>query len=313
MYESFYGFRESPFSLLPDPGFLFLSEKHDRALTLLRYALARRAGLAVLSGEIGCGKTTLIRYLLEHAEEDTTFGLVTNTHSSFEDLLSWILMAFGIDYKGKNTIAGSQAFTEFAIAEYARNRHTVLIIDEAQNLNEDTLEELRLLSNINSDKDHVLQIVLAGQPELYAALRAPALVQFRQRVASAYHLKTLDQVETGNYIRHRVHTAGGESSVFGEDCYDPVYRYSGGIPRLINVICDTALVYGYGARQKTIRRELVDEVVRDLMENGLFELPVGDRTARESSREAGSEESANKPRDGALSTPLRPARGTFKG
>ena len=169
MYEAFFGFKEKPFSIIPDPSFLYPSSKHRAALDLLEYGMMNQAGFNVITGEIGTGKTTLIRHILNRMNKDVTVGLISNTHRSFGELLQWILYAYGLDYKGKEKVEMFQAFMEFLINEYANNRRTVLIVDEAQNMSPETLEELRMLSNVNADKSQVLQVVLVGQPQLRAA------------------------------------------------------------------------------------------------------------------------------------------------
>ena len=271
MYLSFYGFQEKPFSLLPDPGFLYLGEKHSTALAVFQYGLLDQAGFTVITGEIGCGKTTLIRYLLDDMDEDITVGLITNTHRSFGELLQWVLLAFGLEYRSKSKVERYETLVDFLIEEYARNRRTILIIDEAQNLAPDTLEEFRMLSNLNADKDQVLQLILVGQPELRDTLRRPELVQFVQRISVNYHLEPLGIKETREYIRHRISVVGGNPSLFRPEAYEVVHQYSRGTPRLINVLCDTALVYGYSAQRKRIDAKLVHEVARDKIKGGLFE------------------------------------------
>ena len=195
MYERAFGFTEKPFSLLPDADFLFRGEKHTAALTMLEYGLMNRAGFTVLTGEIGCGKTTLIRNLLDNLDEEFTVGLITNTHQSLGDLLQWVLLAFGLEYSGNEKIDRFRIFTDFVIEEYASNRCVVLIIDEAQNMGVSMLEELRMLWNINADKHLALQFILVGQPDLRAILCRPELVQLSQRIAADYHLEPLDPAE----------------------------------------------------------------------------------------------------------------------
>ena len=268
MYETFYSFREKPFSLLPDPAFLFLARQHSTALAVLEYGLVNQAGFTVVTGEIGCGKTTLIRHVLNSLGQDITVGLLSNTQRG--ELLQWVLMAFGLDYRGKEKVALYETFLEFIIDEYAKNRRTVLIIDEAQNLGVDALEELRMLSNVNADKDQVLQLILVGQPELRATLSRPALIQFAQRVAVDYFLVPLESEQTGSYIRHRLEIAGGDPALFKPEACQLVYHHSEGIPRLINLLCDTALVYGYAAGKQKIDVELVREVVQDKAGSLLF-------------------------------------------
>lgn len=270
MYEHFYGLRERPFSLLPDPTFLYPSEKHRSALALLEYGVMNQAGFCVLSGGIGTGKTMLIRHLLTHLRGDVTVGLISNTNRAFGDLLQWILGAFGLDLTGKEKAIMHRMLVDFMIGEYAKNRRTLLIIDEAQNMDAETLEELRMLSNINADKDQVLQVFLVGQPQLKDLLQSPNLEQFAQRITVDYHLTPLDPAETNDYIRHRVRVAGGPDDLFSDAACAGVYRYSQGVPRLINLLCDTALVFGYAARVPHIGGELVEEVAEAKRTGGIF-------------------------------------------
>ena len=270
MYESFYNFTEKPFTLLPDPGFLYLSDKHRMALTVLEYGLAEHAGFTVIRGEIGAGKTTLIRHMLNNMEQEYTVGLISNTHSSFGELLQWILLAFNLDHDGMNKVEMYQRFVDFIIDEYSQARRTVLIIDEAQNMNAETLEELRMLSNINADKDQALQVILVGQRELRETLKRPDLVQFAQRITVDYHLQPLSAAETVGYIMHRLEVAGGDPGTFTRDACEAVHRFSNGVPRLINLLCDTALVYGYAEQTKKIDARLVTDVAREKQQGGIF-------------------------------------------
>jgi general secretion pathway protein A len=263
MYERFYGFKERPFSLLPDPDFLFLGDKHQAALDLLELTILNQAGFCVVSGEIGAGKTTLIRELLKRLDEDICVGLISNTHPSFGELLQWITAAFGLNSDSSDKFELHKRFLDFVIKQYTDNKRTLLIIDEAQNLSVSAMEELRMLSNINSDKDLVLQVILVGQSQLREKLQLPELKQFAQRIAVDYHLAGLDERETYDYIRYRVTRAGGSPDVFTEDACRTVYRCTDGIPRLINGLCDSCLVYGYSAKSPVIVPELVREVVRD--------------------------------------------------
>lgn len=271
MYEAFYGFREKPFSIIPDPGFLYFSRKHRMAFDLLEYGLMNQAGFNVITGEIGTGKTTLIRHLLSQMGPDATVGLISNTHRSFGELLQWILFAFNLEYRGKEKVEMFQTFLDFLVEQYGQGRRTVLIVDEAQNMSPDTLEELRMLSNVNADKDQVLQVILVGQAELRDTLRLPELVQFAQRIAVDYHLEPLNQEETRTYIRHRISVAGGKDpALFDDAACDAVYEYSQGVPRLINLLCDTALVYGFAEQQPKINAQLVHDVAHDKQKGGLF-------------------------------------------
>jgi general secretion pathway protein A len=270
MYKQFYGLREKPFSLLPDPGFLYPSAKHRLAMTLLEYGIENQTSFSVITGGIGTGKTTLIRHLLNQLDRDVTVGLITNTHPSFGELLQWILMAYNLEYAGKDKVGLYHTLVDFLIKEYARNRRTILIVDEAQNMSPETLEELRMLSNVNTDKDQVLQVFLVGQPGLRDTLRRPDLEQFAQRIAVDYHLEGLNSAETRGYIRHRITVAGGDPDLFEAAACEAVYRHSGGIPRLINLLCDTALVYGYAEGTQRITAALVDDVAREKQKGGIF-------------------------------------------
>jgi len=272
MYEKFYGLRGKPFSLLPDPEFLYLSDKHRMALTLLEYGLWNQASFSVITGEIGAGKTTLIRHLLNQFDSDLVVGLISNTHPSFGELLEWILLAFNIDYSGKDKVGMYKAFVDFLIREYAANRRTLLIIDEAQNMSHQALEELRMLSNVNAEKDQVLQVILVGQPGLREHLRDPSLEQFAQRIAVDYHLGTLGPEETRNYIHHRIEVAGGDPGLFTDDACEAIFQHSGGTPRLINILCDTTMVYGYAEQSARIDARLVNDVARDKQTGSILPL-----------------------------------------
>jgi type II secretory pathway predicted ATPase ExeA len=272
MYESFYGLKEKPFSLLPDPAFLYLSRQHEMAITLLEYSLENQAGFCVITGKAGTGKTTLLRRLLNQIGDDVSIGLITNTHHSFGELLRWILHAFGLDDGGDNRARQHKVFVDYLIGQYAKNRHTMLIIDEAQNMSAAALEELRMLSNINSEKDLLLQVILVGQPPLRELLRHPELEQFAQRVAVDYHLDGLSSEETRGYIRHRLRVAGGERELFTDDACEAVFVHSGGIPRLINLLCDLALVYAYGGQAAVVTGDLIEQIVSEREQQGA--LPV---------------------------------------
>jgi type II secretory pathway predicted ATPase ExeA len=263
MYEKFYGLTEKPFSLLPDPDFLVLGEKHSAACTALEYSLVSQAGFTVVTGEVGSGKTTLIRHLLNRLDEDITVGLVSSSHQEMGELLQWLLFAFNLDYRETQKIGLYDIFTKFLIDQYANNKRTVLIIDEAQNLQPFVLEELRLLSNINADKHQVLQIILVGQPQLRALLRHPDLLQFQQRVSVDYHLQGLNEDETRFYISQRLKIAGCIKPLFTRNAINLIYQASGGIPRVINTLCDTSLVYGYADQSPTLDSKLVDRVLKD--------------------------------------------------
>ncbi len=261
MYESFFELREKPFSLLPDPGFLFMSRQHQQALTLLEYGLMNQAGFIILTGEIGSGKTTLMRHLVGRLDASFAVGLISNTHQSLGELIDWVCMAFDLKGNRDSKLEKYQSFINFLIDTYGKGRRVLLIVDEAQNLGVEKLEELRLLSNINAGKDLVLQLMLLGQPQLRNLLRQPDLEQFAQRVTASYHIGPLDQTETESYIRHRIFVAGGNREIFSSDACQAVHHYSRGLPRLINLVCDTALVYAYGADLRVIDGDAIDEFV----------------------------------------------------
>lgn len=280
MYETFYGFREKPFSIIPDPGFLYFSPKHRMAFDLLEYGLMNQAGFNVITGEIGTGKTTLIRHLLSQMGPDVTVGLISNTHQSFGELLQWILFAFNLEYRGKEKVEMFHTFLDFLVQQYGQNKRAVLIVDEAQNMAAETLEELRMLSNVNADKDQVLQVILVGQAGLRDTLRRPDLEQFAQRIAVDYHLEPLNQDETRTYIRHRVNIAGVDNlELFDDAACDAVYLHSQGVPRLINLLCDTALVYGFAEQKAMIDAQIVHDVAADKQKGGIFPVQEKKRAA----------------------------------
>jgi len=272
MYEAFYGLTEKPFSIQPDPDYLFWGRAHSMAFAMLEYGIMNRAGFTVITGEIGCGKTTLIRHLLNKLDDSVTVGLVSNTQENRGELLQWVLMAFGQPFEDKSHVTLYDQLHRFLIDEYGKGHRTILIVDEAQNLGPKSLEELRMLSNINADKDQLLQLVLVGQPQLKDLLQRPELIQFAQRIASDFHLRTLSRDEVANYIHHRIKVAGGRKPIFTGEACDRVCEASRGIPRLINIICDTALVYGFSGGDTEISAKIVDDVIRDKSEYGIFSL-----------------------------------------
>lgn len=271
MYEQFYGLREKPFALTPDPEFLYLGRHHRRALLQLEYGLLNDAAFLLITGEVGAGKTTLIRHLLRNIDDGRTVGLVSNTARDSGRVLQWVCSAFGLDAGGKDDVTLYNAFIDFVIEEYAAGRRVVLIVDEAQNLGRARLEELRVLSNVNADKHLVLQTVLVGQPELRDLMRTPQLRQFAQRIGADYHLGTLSAEETVQYVQHRLRVAGSQQArIFRSAALRLLHASSRGIPRLVNQLCDTALVYGYAEQRRRIDAALMYEVIRDRCEGGIF-------------------------------------------
>jgi len=244
---------------------------------MLETAVSSRSGFCVISGEIGAGKTTLIRELLNRLDETVCVGLVSNTHPSFGELLQWIMAAYGLSCGDSDESDLHKRFIEFAIQQFTQKKHTLLIIDEAQNLTVQALEELRKLSDVNTERDLVLQVILVGQQQLRDRLQQPELEPFSRIVALNYHLQALNQDETYRYIQHRVKHAGGQTELFSTDAGKAVYKLSGGIPRVINRLCDLSLVYGCTEQSKVITAELVDRVGEDQRMGTLLDIPRVDQ------------------------------------
>ena len=266
MYESFYGFAEKPFSLTPDPKYLYRSESHANAFELLQYAIERREGFAVITGDIGTGKTTLCRALLEKIDRKTFTALLLNPFLSEEDLLRAVLQDLGVVSRGEERQGTRQpskqelinTLHDFLLSLVPLGARAVLIIDEAQNLPLPILEQIRILSNFETDKEKLLQIFLVGQLNLVPLLRSPELRQLDQRVSIRYQLKPLSEDEVGAYVSHRLAIANGARSVIlSPAALRMVHDYSGGIPRLINMLCDRALLGGYTAQTTRIDEDLV--------------------------------------------------------
>lgn len=264
LYTAHFNFSERPFSLLPDPDFLFWSKAHTRAFSILEYGLVTRAPLTVITGEVGTGKTTLVQALLKHVDSDFTVGLLSNAQGGRGDLLRWVLSALDIaSDPSQDYVTLFEKFQDFVIEEYAAGRCVVLIIDEAQNLSFESLEELRMLTNINANKHELLQLILLGQPELRYKITAPELRQFAQRVTATYHLEPMDLNTARHYIRHRLEHAGGTGQEISPQAMRLVHETAQGIPRMINKICDLALVYTASAGHKTVSVTTIKELIRD--------------------------------------------------
>ena len=247
MYKKHFNLKDKPFNLIPDPDYLYLSSKHKIGLSLLEYGLMETAaGLTVISGEVGAGKTTLIRKLMRRIDHDQLMvGIINNTSTIKEELMSWVASVFELPHENKDNVTIFREFQQFLIQEYAKGRRTVLIVDEAQNLGGKALEELRMLTNINADRDQLLQIVLVGQPELLEILKQQQYAQIAQRVSVEFHLDALEYEEVRHYIRHRLDVAGGSPDIFTESAIKAIYYFTEGVPRLINTLCDYALVHAY--------------------------------------------------------------------
>ncbi len=269
MYTEFYGFREKPFNLVPDPDFLYPSSKHRMALTYLEYALLDNIGFVLLTGEIGAGKTTIIRKLLSQIGTDIEVAVIFNTNVTSEQLLELILQEFDQELPEGGKSAYIDILNQFLINEYSQGKRVVLIVDEAQNLSQEALEEVRMLSNLQSDKDMLLQIVLVGQPGLRAKLCHPSLDQLRQRIAVTYNLAPLSIDETQEYVIHRLQKSGAKANgLFLPETLESIFHHSGGIPRAINILCDAALLYGYADELRTIDKQVIEHVVNDRWEIG---------------------------------------------
>ncbi len=263
MYEKFYGLSEKPFHIVPNPHFLYLSAKHQHALTYLEYGIREGMGFILLTGEIGTGKTTLIRHMLNQIEAEIEVAVIFNTNVSANQLLSLILQEFELEADGADKARNLDRIYQFLIQKYAMRSRVLLIIDEAQNLSDEVLEEVRMLSNLQADDTLLLQIMLVGQPELKAKLKRPGLAQLTQRIAVNYHLMPLNREETGVYIASRLEKVGGHPELFTPEAIDEIYRASNGTPRSINLLCDSALVYGFADELQKIDKDIVLQVLED--------------------------------------------------
>lgn len=261
MYEAFFGLKEKPFNLTPDPAFLFLSNKHQEALSHFLYGIKERKGFIEITGEIGAGKSTLCRALLTKVGENVRTAYLLNSNiTSDTQLLQSIIDDLGIKPSGKNKMALLKAMNKFLLEQASLGNNVVLIIDEAQNLKPRVLEQIRMLSNIETDKEKLLQIILVGQPQLKDLLRSPELAQLNQRITVRYHVSGLNRDETESYVKHRLHVAGGNGDItFAPSAFDNIHSFSGGIPRLINVLCDKAFLLAYVRESRHIDEEIIQQ------------------------------------------------------
>ncbi|MGF1543281.1 MAG: ExeA family protein [Parvularculaceae bacterium] len=279
MYEAFFGLAEKPFSIQPDPSFLYWGRGHRLAFAMLEYGVVNHAGISVVTGEVGCGKTTLIHRLMAQLEESHAVALLSNIQQGRGELLDWALMAFGQPFAGKDHVEKFANLQRHFIAEYARGRRVVLIIDEAQNLSLDMLEELRMLSNVNAGKDQLLQLILVGQPQLKELLNRPDMLQMAQRVGSDFHLTPLTREEVRAYVDTRLEIAGASRQIFDRAAIDLIAETSRGVPRVINVMADTALVYAFSAEEPAVSVETVRAVIADKSKYGVFGIASDDDLA----------------------------------
>lgn len=264
IYTKHFGMEERPFTLVPDPDFLFWSPIHKRAYAILEYGIVTRGPITLVTGDVGVGKTTLIQHLLRAIDEDVQIGLVSNTQGGRGELLRWVLAA--LDQPTATDATYVDLFTQFQdylIAQYAEGRRVIVVIDEAQNLSRDNLEELRMFTNINAGKDELFQLVLVGQPELREIVLRPDLSQFAQRVSAHFHLGPMDAETVSSYIAHRLQQAGGAPDTFSAEACKAIHSHSGGVPRLVNQLCDLCMVYAFANGQTVIDAETVSQVLED--------------------------------------------------
>jgi len=264
IYLDHFGLRERPFSLVPDPEFLFWSSAHKRAFAMFEYGIVTRAPITLITGDVGAGKTTLLHHLLKSLGDELRVGLIANAHGTRDELLRWVLQALDQDVPtGAGYVELFGQFEQFLIAEYGAGRRVVLIFDEAQNLSRESLEELRMFTNINSNKDELLQLVLVGQPELRDIVRRSDLTQFAQRVAASFHLPALDADAVRDYISHRLQVAGAPHEIFSAAATEMVFAATKGVPRLINQLCDLSLLYAYTDDLQKVTGAVVHQVLGD--------------------------------------------------
>lgn len=313
MYESFYRLKAKPFALLPDSSFLYQGSEHQAAYSLLEYGLLSEAPFMVLTGDPGVGKTSLLQKLMAEHGTRHKIGLVTNARYDIEQLLPWILLSLGLSTKRLDPIEAYHLFSEFLSQESKRSRRVILVIDEAQSLGAELLEELRLLSNMNDGRTLKLQIILSGQPDLYTLLQRIDMTQFAQRIVVDYHLKPLSETDTANFIRHRLQVAGGRPALFTDQACVLVHRLSQGNPRLINQVADITLTYGYAEQASSITAKLVAQAALDRIKGRILPLVATEELValasapdepvehRESNRTSSLELVVDEPSEAALS------------
>ncbi len=265
MYLEYFKLNEPPFDITPNPRFLFYSGKHREAFNHLLYGIRERKGFVQLTGEVGAGKTTLCRALLEQLGDTFSTAVILNPMLDADQLIKAIAMEFGLDVNGADRLETIAIINDFLIRQMAEGRETVLIVDDAQTLTNDLLEQVRLLSNLETDERKLLQIVLMGQPELRDRLNHPGLRQLRQRITVRFHLNPLRRAEVAQYVQHRLQVSGASGApYFTWGAMWRIFSYSGGIPRLVNAVCDKALLAGFVEQSERINHRLVGRAIREL-------------------------------------------------
>ncbi|MDD5634090.1 MAG: AAA family ATPase [Candidatus Omnitrophica bacterium] len=273
MYLNFYGFKENPFNITSDPSFLYLSNTHKEAFNHLLYGINQRKGFVEITGEIGAGKTTLCRALLNQLDEKTKTSFIFNSSLPENQLLEAVLHDFGIIPERRNKAVFIRQLNNFLLDQLSKGNNTVLIIDEAQNMRASSLETIRMLSNLETEKEKLLQIILVGQPQLRAKLNSPNLLQLKQRISVRFHVTPLEKNEVREYIGHRLGVAQPTRQIiFAPEAIDAIFSYSKGIPRVINVLCDKALLLSFVRECLTIDEDVIKKSIEEI--EGIFTMAV---------------------------------------
>ncbi len=264
MYAGFFGLSKRPFTLVPDPDFLFWSAQHRRAFAVLEFGVMSRAPITLITGDVGAGKTTLVHALLARMTDELRVGLISNAQGDRGELLQWAMNALGMElHEGESYVQMFRRLQDQLVEDYAAGRRVILVFDEAQNLSKRGLEELRMFTNINSNQDELLQLILIGQPELRATIQSQDMRQLAQRVAANFHLRGLDEENTAEFIAHRLKLAGGTGEEISEDAAKLVFNTTQGVPRLVNQLCDLSMLYAWSDNETCVSREVVQRVLDD--------------------------------------------------
>jgi len=281
IYTGYFGLNARPFAISPDPDLVFWSPSHRRAFSLMEYSIVTRAPITLVTGEVGSGKTLLVQRLLRGVGDDVVFGLVSQVRGFAEDVLPWVLLSLGEAADPHDSMVELYArFEERLIREYAAGRRVVLVFDEAQNLSDTALEQIRTLTNMNTGTDELLQVFLVGLPALRERIESPALQPLAQRIGAACHLPAMDEETTTDYILHRLHAVGGETDLFSPEAIEMIHERTHGIPRLVNQLCDFAMVYAFSKNNDRIDHMTIQQVIKDdVFFSGQTLLPPADREA----------------------------------